>query len=284
MQQEGPRDTDGLTEDELKLLLSTSRPLSPMSPDKEAETALDLAATSDDGKPGHYLGKQIASYNANGRTEGEGVAKLKRTRQGQREEEEGGKASAGERHVRRRKTAADIEADADQGQLLLWQWRYLEAVNEIRAIIQQLEERDKTTIDIPPILSMEVEEGGYKVAFEHAEEVLQHFREILGVLTSTDEPNLPSSAELAPMHEESELLASNRSAASPVASDLGWALREALALREERTDRGAGAGVGAAPVERRGREDMSAFLFSKRPLSLLARSSFAKRCVASQGH
>ena len=127
MQQEGPRDTDGLTEDELKLLLSTSRPLSPMSPDKEAETALDLAATSDDGKPGHYLGKQIASYNANGRTEGEGVAKLKRTRQGQREEEEGGKASAGERQVRRRKTAADIEADADQGQLLLWQWRYLEA-------------------------------------------------------------------------------------------------------------------------------------------------------------
>jgi hypothetical protein len=88
---------------------------------------LDLAATSDDGKPGHYLGKQIASYNANGRTEGEGVAKLKRTRQGQREEEEGGKASAGERQVRRRKTAADIEADADQGQLLLWQWRYLKA-------------------------------------------------------------------------------------------------------------------------------------------------------------
>ena len=77
---------------------------------------------------------------------------------------------------------------------------------------------------------MEVEEGGYKVAFEHAEEVLQHFREILGVLTSTDQPNLPSSAELAPMHEESELLASNRSAASPVASDLGWALREALKL------------------------------------------------------
>ena len=178
---------------------------------------------------------KLESANKAGTTEDAEVVRAQRTRAG---------TSADGRTVRQRTragTSADgrterqrrVNADADEGEHLLWQSRYLEAVDGIRAIIQQLEERDNTTIERPPILDMVVEEGGYKDAAEHARKVLNHLQEVIGILTSTDEAG--SSAAFAPTDEELALLASgdelaprqepgplasNRSAASSV-SDLG---------------------------------------------------------------
>jgi len=80
--------------------------------------------------------------------------------------------------------------------------RYHNAVQEIDAIIHQLEKRE-TIDDKPPFLNIDVEVMGYEAAAELAEKVLQHLRETLAVLTSTDENSF------APTDEELERVGSS---------------------------------------------------------------------------
>ena len=91
-----------------------------------------------------------------------------------------------------------IEADADEGKKLLGELTYIDALDKILAIIQQLEDRYSTTIKRPQILDMVVAEGGYKNAAKHAQDVLDHLQQTSEILARTDEPVEGASADLAP--------------------------------------------------------------------------------------
>jgi hypothetical protein len=107
--------------------------------------------------------------------------------------------------TRRESRQKRINAEADEGQRLLWRSRYLQAVDGIRTIKLQLEERDNPTLyktAIDDVLSMDVNEGDYKDAAEHTERVLDHLQKTLVVLTNTDVTESEVEAALMQLEQE----------------------------------------------------------------------------------